>query len=151
MLSKRKKKWNKNTISLILIGLPGCLYPVSYTHLDVYKRQEYDGFLVSRSENIGYSDLTFIDDFFKDASDRGNKNSGWISAQLNGKGYLMKYYVYGDICISALLSEDPVSYTHLDVYKRQLIICGSDRRGAMWGIYDFCEQFLQVDPLYLWT
>lgn len=26
MLSKRKKKWNKNTISLILIGLPGCLY-----------------------------------------------------------------------------------------------------------------------------
>lgn len=31
------------------------------------------------------------------------------------------------------------------------LICGSDKRGAMWGIYEFCEKFLQVDPLYLWT
>lgn len=32
-----------------------------------------------------------------------------------------------------------------------LIICGSDKRGTMWGIYEFCERFLGVDPLYLWT
>lgn len=32
-----------------------------------------------------------------------------------------------------------------------LLICGTDRRGAMWGIYDFCEKQLGVDPLYFWT
>ena len=32
-----------------------------------------------------------------------------------------------------------------------LIIIGSDDRGTMWGIYEFSERFLGVDPLYLWT
>ncbi|MGI5898534.1 MAG: glycosyl hydrolase 115 family protein [Christensenellales bacterium] len=32
-----------------------------------------------------------------------------------------------------------------------LVICGSDERGTMWGIYELCEKFLHVDPLYLWT
>lgn len=107
---------------------------VSTEDVDAYiiSTREYDGFLVSRSENIGYSDLTFIDDFFKDASDRGNKNSGWISAQLNGKGYLMKYYVYGDICISALLSEDRVqqilSYGQNTNKLVEFYVTDSDRR-----------------------
>ncbi len=35
--------------------------------------------------------------------------------------------------------------------NESLLICGSDARGAMFGIYTFCEQFLGVDPLYLWT
>ena len=32
-----------------------------------------------------------------------------------------------------------------------LIIIGSDDRGTMWGIYEFSERFLGIDPLYLWT
>jgi hypothetical protein len=32
-----------------------------------------------------------------------------------------------------------------------LLICGSDDRGTMWGIYEFCEKYLGVDPLYFWT
>lgn len=32
-----------------------------------------------------------------------------------------------------------------------LAIIGSDRRGTMWGIYEFCRIYLKVDPLYLWT
>lgn len=32
-----------------------------------------------------------------------------------------------------------------------LLIAGSDERGTMWGIYEFSQQFLGVDPLYLWT
>lgn len=32
-----------------------------------------------------------------------------------------------------------------------MVILGSDERGAMWGIYDFCARFLEVDPLYWWT
>ncbi|MDF2674020.1 MAG: hypothetical protein K0R09_2288, partial [Clostridiales bacterium] len=32
-----------------------------------------------------------------------------------------------------------------------LLICGSDKRGTMWGIYEFCEKILGIDPLYFWT
>jgi hypothetical protein len=38
-----------------------------------------------------------------------------------------------------------------DGAKENIVICGSDRRGAMWGIYHFCEYFLDVDPQYFWT
>lgn len=32
-----------------------------------------------------------------------------------------------------------------------LLIAGSDERGTMWGIYEFSQRYLGVDPLYLWT
>ena len=32
-----------------------------------------------------------------------------------------------------------------------LLIAGSDERGTMWGIYEFSQKYLGVDPLYLWT
>lgn len=32
-----------------------------------------------------------------------------------------------------------------------LYIIGSDLRGTMWGIYDFIDQYLGIDPMYLWT
>ena len=35
--------------------------------------------------------------------------------------------------------------------NENLLICGSDPRGTMWGIYDFCKKYLGVDPLYYWT
>lgn len=68
----------------------------------------YKGFLVSRSENIEYEDLKYINTYFDEMLDLNIKNSGWTSAYINSKGYLMKYYVYGGVCISALLSEDRV-------------------------------------------
>ena len=35
--------------------------------------------------------------------------------------------------------------------KNYLVISGSDSRGTMFGIYDFIESYLEVDPLYFWT
>lgn len=32
-----------------------------------------------------------------------------------------------------------------------LLIIGSDMRGTIWGVYELCSRFLQVDPAYLWT
>lgn len=32
-----------------------------------------------------------------------------------------------------------------------LVIAGSDKRGTMWGIYEFAQTYLGIDPLYLWT
>ena len=37
------------------------------------------------------------------------------------------------------------------VQHKNILICGSDKRGAMWGVYDFCKKQLGVDPLYFWT
>lgn len=33
----------------------------------------------------------------------------------------------------------------------RLIICGSDERGTMFGLYDFIEHYLGIDPLSAWT
>ena len=70
--------------------------PVSYTHLDVYKRQD-----------------EVSDDYGKKPSYRGDKRNsrGRYSA---GRYYILPSSVYSR----------PVSYTHLDVYKRQLLIIG---------------------------
>lgn len=35
--------------------------------------------------------------------------------------------------------------------RSRLLIVGSDERGTMFGLYDFLEQYLGVDPLYFWT
>lgn len=32
-----------------------------------------------------------------------------------------------------------------------LLIAGSDERGTMWGMYEFSQRFLGIDPMYLWT
>ncbi|MGI6624832.1 MAG: glycosyl hydrolase 115 family protein [Limnochordia bacterium] len=34
---------------------------------------------------------------------------------------------------------------------QNLLICGSDQRGTMFGVYEFCAEYLGVDPLYFWT
>jgi hypothetical protein len=35
--------------------------------------------------------------------------------------------------------------------RHYLVICGSDTRGTMFGVYHFIESYLGVDPLYFWT
>lgn len=32
-----------------------------------------------------------------------------------------------------------------------LLLCGSDERGTLWAIYEFCHRWLGVDPLGFWT
>ena len=68
------------------------LAPVSYTHLDVYKRQMYAGFLA------------------------GNTQITAASALVLSLGIAIQNFPEG-----AIISMPPVSYTHLDVYKRQHI------------------------------
>lgn len=34
---------------------------------------------------------------------------------------------------------------------QNILLCGSDERGAMWAVYEFAEKFLGVDPLGFWT
>ena len=72
--------------------------PVSYTHLDVYKRQLHDGSVVSMDHLLGYGVL----------DGQLLQLVGVVLLVLRGIGQC------GGI--------PPVSYTHLDVYKRQLFM-----------------------------
>ena len=74
--------------------------PVSYTHLDVYKRQEYCGAVI---KNEFYDWQTESFEIYESIST--NLKS---FLQLLVSGYILFLCVF------------PVSYTHLDVYKRQM-------------------------------
>ena len=88
------------------------LTPVSYTHLDVYKRQ-HQQFLQEASilAQLDHPNLPKVSDFFSDDS----------------RDYLVMDFVPGHDLRELLQAShargeklDAVSYTHLDVYKRQV-------------------------------
>ena len=83
---------------------------VSYTHLDVYKRQLAK--FESRSEME--TERMAIDRRLKSLSGR---ESEVMEGLVEGKA-------------NKVIAYDPVSYTHLDVYKRQGFRCAAKRRTA---------------------
>ena len=118
-----------------------CFFPVSYTHLDVYKRQqEIDHFAETMPE--GFELQTIYDQGYESAV----ANQGFIlnliisvvtvvaillffigfkNGILIGSGLVFSIFATLIVMLSqgiALQRMSPVSYTHLDVYKRQ----GSD-------------------------
>ena len=70
------------------------VWPVSYTHLDVYKRQEF------------VTTLRYISILFTSATSKGIEIVSFFSQPVNTKTI-------------AATKTRAVSYTHLDVYKRQ--------------------------------
>lgn len=98
----------------------------------------YQGFIVSRSSNIKYKDLEYINSYLDVFAPKEINNTGWTSAYIGGKGYLWRGYNYGGVCIAALISESKVqqimgygqeSENFIDFYltdgDRQ-IICSTD-------------------------
>ena len=94
--------------------------PVSYTHLDVYKRQPLmianalaDKPLPVYGEGLNVRDWLYVEDHCK-AIDLIIHN-GRVGEVYNIGGHNeMK-----NIDIVKIICKEPVSYTHLDVYKRQ--------------------------------
>ena len=82
---------------------------VSYTHLDVYKRQGYYIVNYFTKEGLGLGYVGFY------SSKRGRRS---VSLNL----YTINDQLQGGRQTNLALGE-PVSYTHLDVYKRQLAAC----------------------------
>ena len=144
------------------------LYPVSYTHLDVYKRQPYTYLFANiKGYNEGtlnisapdaktfvvqlyYPDISFLQlttypifapvkDTIQDFSNGGIGNGAFKIKLIDDNMIVIeKNNYYQDLNnvhineISFILSSDieqadslyPVSYTHLDVHKRQEILWG---------------------------
>ena len=86
------------------------VFPVSYTHLDVYKRQVEDG------KVAGYASLSRYRD--RKAFDPAVEISIYVHKDYRGRGIgrslMENVLAYAAEC-------EAVSYTHLDVYKRQLV------------------------------
>ena len=88
------------------------LVPVSYTHLDVYKRQALTGGTAAAADAAAHRLCADVQDLGLDAAGvqlPGDQGQGGIGAAL---------------LVGAAVDEQdfhkPVSYTHLDVYKRQV-------------------------------
>ena len=84
--------------------LTAMLVPVSYTHLDVYKRQGYKDKLVKLDSNGQVDNKTA-----KNEPNFKNINSYAVNGAVHYANALLHHTSY----------TDTVSYTHLDVYKRQ--------------------------------
>lgn len=69
---------------------------------------EYQGFLMSRSDYIAYEELNDIKGYLTGIAEEGIMSTGWVSAQIGGKVYLLRCYNYGGVCICALLSEQRI-------------------------------------------
>ena len=92
---------------------------VSYTHLDVYKRQvsTVSGEVLDKSpeSNLG---KTFAGRFSGMITMETDAELGQGSTSSNSNAITL--LVRG---LSTINGTNPVSYTHLDVYKRQIIAC----------------------------
>ena len=88
------------------LGVP--LTPVSYTHLDVYKRQTFTYLIQSFSEFVPWN--SFHPDI-------------WSILHLQNRAPPIESRP--QTLPPQLTWPRPVSYTHLDVYKRQVWICST--------------------------
>ena len=94
-MKKQKMGWKLLLMLTMLVMCVGCGATVSYTHLDVYKRQSPESAKRNMVKNIR----------------QGDKNQAWSGSLVNMERKACRKNDKSGGC--------PVSYTHLDVYKRQ--------------------------------
>ena len=95
-----------------MVVSPATNVPVSYTHLDVYKRQDKMSVYTSKSMGDTIRDNSYVG--------RGIE----VGKTADGKKAAIGYFIMGrsENAKNRVFKEegdDAVSYTHLDVYKRQ--------------------------------
>ena len=96
--------------------LDSFLIPVSYTHLDVYKRQVRDGDIAHIVFGEKDFDIAASFDIISAQSGQVFGDNAADLSRLNIGNHALKRRA---VEIAACITVIPVSYTHLDVYKRQ--------------------------------
>ena len=97
-----------------------CLKPVSYTHLDVYKRQVLSE-LSQKNVDLGMAGLS-PDPARADAMEFSDLYYKACCASVSTETWSKSAFISLEYAtIPPLKYSEPVSYTHLDVYKRQVL------------------------------
>ena len=120
-------------------------YPVSYTHLDVYKRQMLDAAMTgSFSEtNFDESRLSALETKFAHYLSAAEASSQNIAQEKDKIKTLI-----ADISHQTKTPiANPVSYTHLDVYKRQSSYAAYFRSLSRWASKLYPSTCIEVDTL----
>ena len=103
---------------------------VSYTHLDVYKRQGLNCVnMAAQMIEAGDADIVV-------AGGMENRDMAPFALQKARYGYRMGAPMGKSEIVDTMVNDAPVSYTHLDVYKRQ----GKPRAAGKDGARDRCPQ-----------
>ena len=103
----------QNTLDDFVVFIQCCLNTVSYTHLMIHKESHRAG--EGGAEAPG-----------REAAECSARDTGPESYSLplhvigENSSHQIFFYVMGCVCSVRGGSHNPVSYTHLDVYKRQL-------------------------------
>ena len=132
-----------------LLPVAGCHYyfhytiPVSYTHLDVYKRQE-------RGTEYGLEQVYNVIDFVSRLENVSPKEAALSLIHICFP-YVMEN---GVPCFVRHMTEEifflyPVSYTHLDVYKRQ-DADGANHNGEPSKAAEVCQKQKHSGDRWFW-
>ena len=123
--------------------------PVSYTHLDVYKRQSFDRF-TERSAYY-FAELNYIHPF---REGNGRATREFIRLLFLKNDYEVDWAAVPaekllDAMELSVYDTRAVSYTHLDVYKRQVIT--NEAVKIKGGRFAAAPRFAVLDPEYTMT
>ena len=77
----------------------------------------FDYYRISYTGSYPQSDLAVLRAAVMAAAEAGSSAAGWIPLSFSDRTVLLNTYVRNQTVFAAMI--DPVSYTHLDVYKRQ--------------------------------
>ena len=91
---------------------------VSYTHLDVYKRQDLTHITKRQISTVTKRDIINYLDYARSNDNGAKARARKLSALRGFFGYLC--HQINELSENPTDNINPVSYTHLDVYKRQV-------------------------------
>ena len=127
---------NSGLSSDVAQALAGSVEPVSYTHLDVYKRQVHKA--SGTSDEVQEEDTTrWADQTSDPLIIQGIADSSAKFATATADG-----------CLYAVFNGISVSYTHLDVYKRQTECCSAAEGGRPEAVFPR-EQELYLSLIHI--
>lgn len=117
-----------------------------------------DNILIQRNKNISYDDINALKNFLlQKAENKLPVTENWIADVINGKTYLLKYYIYRDLCIGAFLSEKEIAsvlnYNDSEIQRTEfymtdinekIILASGDNWEYGQNLQKFCDEYPDI-------
>lgn len=117
-----------------------------------------DNILIQRNKNISYDDINALKNFLiQKAENKLPVTENWIADVINGKTYLLKYYIYRDLCIGAFLSGKEIAsvlnYNDSEIQRTEfymtdinekIILASGDNLEYGQNLQKFCDEYPDI-------